>query len=307
MRVAGAPLGAVLALVLGTAPCLAADTKPHIDTSGVNMQPAYPASAYGTGERGAVVMAVAVSADGKVNRIRLLQTSGFNDIDRAGIEGVMGWKFIPATHDGANVEGVSTIKLVFQPPDPPPAANGTPPPPAPDIPSPTNVLPAQVTLEAERGKYADLTRPVPCANGRMDVTVEFLHVNGHAALGGERGDDAAALVSVEASSGSEAGAVMAVDREGFEPPIMDFGFQRASQNEKDSNWLTYSFFLHFGTPQTISIYWNNYGLVTGALGVMQRHETQLPKPPDQLRLRVSSMAAKFIDPQIICLPDASER
>lgn len=303
MRIAQAPLGALLLLALSAAPSQAVDTKPHIDTSGVNMQPAYPASAYGTGERGAVVMAVAVTTAGKASRVRLIQTSGYNDIDAAGIAGVMGWKFIPATHDGAAVEGVSTIKLVFQPPDPPPSADGAnPPPPPPAVPAPTDFLPAQVDLAADRGKFADLVRPIPCANGRMDVTIEFQHVSGRAALAGEEGD--AAFAALEVSSGEDRAAVVAVDRETYDPPIEDFGFQRVFSNGRDTSWVTYSFFGRFGARQTVSIYWNAYGYVTGQLGGSQTHETQLPSQPKSVRLRVSSMASRFVEPQLICLPDS---
>ena len=233
MRIVQAPLGALLLFVLTVAPSQAVDTKPHIDTSGVNMQPAYPASAYGTGERGAVVIAVAVTTEGKASRVRLLRTSGYNDIDSAAIAGVMGWRFIPATHDGANVEGVSTIKLVFQPPDPPQSANNTNPPlPPPDVPAPTDFLPPEVELNADRGKFTDLVRPIPCANGRMDVTIEFQHVNGRAALG----DGDPAFSALEVSVGEDRAGIVAVDREAYKPPIEDFGFQRILR-ERDRSVL----------------------------------------------------------------------
>jgi TonB family protein len=301
MRIAQVPLGALLLLALSAAPSRAVDTKPHIDTSGVNMQPAYPASAYGTGERGAVVMAIAVTKEGKASRVRLIQTSGYNDIDSAAIAGVMGWKFIPATHDGVVAEGISTIKLVFQPPAPAPSANSaSPPPQQPDVPAPKDFLPSQIDLDAERGKFADLVRPIPCANGRMDVTVAFQHVNGRAAFG----DGDPAFAALQVSAGEDRAGVVVVDREAYSPPIEDFGFQRSFANGSDASWVTYAYFGRFGAPQTISIFWNAYGLVTGRLGGEQDHETQLPSQPTEVRLRASGMVSRFIEPQLICLPDA---
>jgi hypothetical protein len=165
-----------------------------------------------------------------------------------------------------------------------------------------NVFAPEITLEAGRGKYADLSRPIPCANGRVDVTIAFQHVNGLAALPGERADQA--FAALEILSGGDVASVVAVDEESYAPPIEDFAFQRSYSNGTDSSWLTYSFFGRFGAPQTVSIYWNSYGLVTGKLGASQTHETQLPTQPTEIRLRATGMAVKFLEPELICLPDA---
>src|ERR1700733_7212779 len=130
-------------------------------------------------------MAVGVAPDGKVSRVRLVETSGFNDLDSAAIAGVMGWKFIPAAHDGVNVEGVSMVKLVFQPPDTP-AADGASSTPAQPVPDPTIYLASSIDMKAERGKEIEEEKPLPCPNGRIDVTLQFLHQNGAAALVGEQ-------------------------------------------------------------------------------------------------------------------------
>jgi TonB family protein len=283
-------------------PAVAADTRPHIDVSGVNQQPAYPATAYATSERGAVVMGVAVTAGGKVSKVRLLKTSSFNDIDGAAIAAVMGWKFIPATHDGANVEGVSVVRLEFQPPDPPPAA-GAAPAASVKVPEPADVLPASLELEADRAKFEVVRKPIPCANGRIDVTLQFQHINGRAALGADGGS--LAFASLDVLSGNDTASVEMADEEVYSPPIEDFGFERTFAKGSDPSWEKYSYFGLFGTPQTVSIYWNAYGLVVARLGIHETHQTQLPAQPTEFRLRVSSVAAKFIEPELICLPDAN--
>jgi len=73
---------------------------PHIDKSGVNMQPAYPPVAMANGEQGSVVVEALVDPDGTVDRMRFAQSSGYDDLDNAAVAAVMGWRFIPAA-DGA--------------------------------------------------------------------------------------------------------------------------------------------------------------------------------------------------------------
>jgi TonB family protein len=297
MGIAKASVGGAMFLALAVAPGIAADTKPHIDTSGVNVQPAYPANAYGTGERGAVVMAVAVTPDGKVSRVRLVQTSGFNDLDSAAIAGVMGWKFIPATHDGVDVEDVSMVKLVFQPPD---AADGASSTPAQPVPDPTIYLASSIDMKAERGKETDEKKPLPCPNGRIDVTLQFLHQNGAAALPGNHDPYAFAGVQVSAGKDDRASVLM-VDREEYSPPMQNFIFQRTHMGGQKTD-LQYSFFSYIGNLQTVSLVWNADGLITGYVGARQTQQTQLPSQPTHFRLLVSGAAARFTGAELTCTP-----
>src|SRR3954470_581969 len=78
----------------------AASTRPHLDGSGANLQPNYPASALPAHEQGAVVVNAEVNETGRVRRLLLLQSTGFDDLDRAGIEAVLGWRFVPALENG---------------------------------------------------------------------------------------------------------------------------------------------------------------------------------------------------------------
>ena len=104
------------ALALLPAAASAADSKPHVDTSGANMQPAYPASALPNKESGAVVVAAKVRPDGTVAAVMVDQSSGFIDLDNAAANAVNGWKFVPATHDGQPVQGTAEVLIVFTPP-----------------------------------------------------------------------------------------------------------------------------------------------------------------------------------------------
>lgn len=107
---------AALAL-LPAASALGAETKPHVDASGGNMQPAYPATALPNREQGAVVVSAMVRSDGTVSRVALRQSSGFADLDNAAANAVNGWKFVPATKDGAATDGWASVQIVFAPPN----------------------------------------------------------------------------------------------------------------------------------------------------------------------------------------------
>jgi protein TonB len=106
---------AALALLPATT-AFGAETKPHVDASGANMQPAYPASALPSREQGAVVISAQVRSDGTVRTVALRQSSGFADLDNAAANAVSGWKFVPATKDGAPTEGSTSVQIVFTPP-----------------------------------------------------------------------------------------------------------------------------------------------------------------------------------------------
>lgn len=106
---------AALALLPMTA-AFGAETKAHVDASGANMQPAYPETAVPGREQGAVVVAALVRPDGTVRRVALQKSSGFSDLDDAAMNAVNGWKFVPATKDGAPVEGPASVQIVFTPP-----------------------------------------------------------------------------------------------------------------------------------------------------------------------------------------------
>lgn len=92
------------------------DSQPHLDTSGVNMQPNYPATALPARESGYVSIRAFVRDDGTVKKISLERTSGYDDLDSAAANAVMHWKFIPAMQGGQPVSGEAVVGVNFQPP-----------------------------------------------------------------------------------------------------------------------------------------------------------------------------------------------
>ncbi|HEY7978726.1 MAG TPA: energy transducer TonB [Rhizomicrobium sp.] len=107
---------AALALLPATS-ALGAETKPHVDASGENMQPAYPTTALPNRERGAVIVSAEVRSDGTVSKVALRQSSGFADLDNAAANAVNGWKFVPASKDGVPTDGWTSVQIVFTPPN----------------------------------------------------------------------------------------------------------------------------------------------------------------------------------------------
>lgn len=101
---------------LAQSSALADVTKPRVDASGANMQPAYPATALPNREAGAVVIGALVREDGSVRQIALRHSSGYADLDTAAANAVMGWKFVPGTEDGKPVSAWANVQIVFTPP-----------------------------------------------------------------------------------------------------------------------------------------------------------------------------------------------
>ncbi|GEM_PF-812861 len=96
---------------------VASNGPPHIDTSGVNQQPNYPATALTYREAGTVLIGVQVRDDGTVKRVGIQKTSGYPDLDNAAVNAVAHWKFVPAMDDGSPTSGETMVQISFQPPD----------------------------------------------------------------------------------------------------------------------------------------------------------------------------------------------
>ncbi|MGH6878174.1 MAG: energy transducer TonB [Rhizomicrobium sp.] len=99
----------------------------HVDLSQPHPQPAYPTAALASGEQGTVLVNVLVPSSGHISEYRLAQSSGFGDLDNAALESVLGWRFVPAVRDGDTVTDWTTVKVVFELPQPaaPPAVAPT--------------------------------------------------------------------------------------------------------------------------------------------------------------------------------------
>jgi TonB family protein len=288
----GIGIALVSSAVLIVSPVKAADTPPHLDTSGVNMQPAYPASALKDSERGAIVIGVNVGETGKVNYVYLRKTSGFDDLDTAAIKGTMNWRFIPATSNGKPVVGDTAVQIVFQPPD---TAKATAQPAAPPQPK-GDFIPDSVQIEAARGESQEQTYPALCSSGTLRSTVEFKHTVGAPASGWN------AAASLMVRDGKDDVVVLQlVGHEMITPPQESFLLKRRQGDDKSQ--VSYSHSTILGRPQTVSLSWDSTGLVTGMIGAMETHEARLKSPPSQLVLSASSGAATFTNSVLICRPD----
>jgi protein TonB len=94
-------------------------TSPHVDTSGQNQQPAYPSTAVANAEQGTVGVDVEVDASGKASHPKLVTSSGYNDLDDAGIAAALTWKYVPAMRNGVPEEERMTVGVNFQLPNAP--------------------------------------------------------------------------------------------------------------------------------------------------------------------------------------------
>jgi protein TonB len=82
----------------------AEERQPMIDASfRGNRIPDYPQMSRRLGEQGAVVLRVMISPDGRAGEIQLSKSSGYARLDRAAIEAVREWRFVPALKGGRPV------------------------------------------------------------------------------------------------------------------------------------------------------------------------------------------------------------
>lgn len=78
-----------------------------------NPAPEYPSLSRRRGEQGKVMLRVNVSAKGTVDNIEIEKTSGFDSLDKAAVEGVKSWKFVPASSNSRQVAGVVIVPIRF--------------------------------------------------------------------------------------------------------------------------------------------------------------------------------------------------
>ena len=116
----------VIVLALGAISPGLADTMAKIDHAYPAPPPAYPDAAQDRGEQGDVLLEVQVGSNGRPRKIRLKQSSGFDDLDNAAFEAAVNWHYVPAVIDGDMSTSWMTVKIHYGPPPLP-----APPPPAP--------------------------------------------------------------------------------------------------------------------------------------------------------------------------------
>jgi protein TonB len=79
-----------------------------------NPPPEYPATARRRGYEGTVVMEVFVDREGRVQDLRLYQSSGHEVLDRAAMQAVKGWLFEPARRGKDKIEMWVKVPLNFR-------------------------------------------------------------------------------------------------------------------------------------------------------------------------------------------------
>jgi protein TonB len=79
-----------------------------------NPPPAYPAAARRLGEQGQVLLRVLVGADGAAERVEVGTGSGSARLDRAAVEAVQRWRFVPARQGAEAVAAWVTVPIHFQ-------------------------------------------------------------------------------------------------------------------------------------------------------------------------------------------------
>jgi TonB family protein len=79
-----------------------------------NPSPIYPQSAKRKGIQGKVLVNAEVKTDGTANKVEILRSSGSEDLDKAALDAVKEWQFIPARRGGNSVQASVTIPVEFK-------------------------------------------------------------------------------------------------------------------------------------------------------------------------------------------------
>lgn len=79
-----------------------------------NPAPAYPASSKRMGETGLVMLRVLVNPQGRPASIEIDRSSGYSRLDRAALDAVRKWKFVPAKQGDQSVSAWVLVPLNFE-------------------------------------------------------------------------------------------------------------------------------------------------------------------------------------------------
>ena len=79
-----------------------------------NRRPTYPAGAEQRREQGVVTLEVRVNAQGTVDSLRVVESSGFDSLDKSALDTVAEWRFEPAQRGGRPVEAVVNVPVRFR-------------------------------------------------------------------------------------------------------------------------------------------------------------------------------------------------
>jgi protein TonB len=79
-----------------------------------NPPPRYPGIARRRGYQGRTNLKVEVLKSGRVGRIKMVTSSGFDVLDKAALEAVKGWRFIPGTRNGNRTRQWVVVPIRFR-------------------------------------------------------------------------------------------------------------------------------------------------------------------------------------------------
>ncbi|MDM0078636.1 energy transducer TonB [Variovorax sp. J2P1-59] len=83
----------------------AAGSEPFVSASpkaepSKNQKPVYPATAKRLGQQGKTIVRVLVDVEGRPSQARVMQSSGYQELDQAAVDAVSGWKYVPGRRKG---------------------------------------------------------------------------------------------------------------------------------------------------------------------------------------------------------------
>jgi len=79
----------------------------------VTPKPAYPRLAERRRWEGTVLLKVVIDATGKVGRVDIDRSSGYEVLDQAALQQIQSWRFHPARRGGRAVEGEVLVPVEF--------------------------------------------------------------------------------------------------------------------------------------------------------------------------------------------------
>lgn len=79
-----------------------------------NPHPKYPKISLRRKEAGTVLLALTVTAEGRAKDVRVLKTSGYPRLDKAALDAVKDWRFIPAKRLGRSVDADYELPIHFK-------------------------------------------------------------------------------------------------------------------------------------------------------------------------------------------------
>ncbi len=99
--------------MVGAAKIIGDALRPAVGNQG-NIPPGYPPLSAELGEQGMVVLRMHIGADGQVETVEVLQTSGYPRLDWAARNAVAKWRFTPAVQNGEPVESAQDLPVRFE-------------------------------------------------------------------------------------------------------------------------------------------------------------------------------------------------